>query len=58
MTGRELIFVMNTTAMSIERPLSHRHRGWDHQIVPGSPTVTRLRSSFQTVFKNFKSTGR
>jgi len=58
MTGRELFFVMNTTATSIERLLSHRHREWDHQIVPGSPTVARLRSSFQTVFKNFKSTGR
>jgi hypothetical protein len=58
MTGRDLFFVMNTTAASIEKLLSCRHRAWDHEIVPGSSTVVRLRSSFQTVFKNFKTTGR
>ena len=46
--------VVNTTSPAIEKLLTHHDRKWEHEIRPNSPVaVTRLKNSFQKVFKNF-----
>jgi hypothetical protein len=47
-------FVINRASQSIERLLSHKKRAWEHNIQPQNTNdVTRLRSAFQTAFKDF-----
>jgi hypothetical protein len=55
-TGDRCFFVTNTTSDSVERLLAHQKRKWEHRVVPsGAVPVSRLRSAFQEVFKNFKA---
>lgn len=47
-------FVVNRTAGSIEKLLSHRNRLWEHNIQPQNVEyVKRLKYSFRTAFKDF-----
>lgn len=55
-TGDRCFFVTNTSSDSVERLLAHQRRKWEHRVVPsGAVPVSRLKSSFQEVFKNFKA---
>jgi hypothetical protein len=55
-TGDRCFFVTNTSSDSVLRLLAHQKRKWEHQVVPaGRNFVSRLRSAFQEVFKNFKA---
>jgi hypothetical protein len=55
LTTTDRFFVVNTGSDSVERLLTHLRREWDHQIIPGSNTVDRLRYSFRDSFKKFKA---
>jgi len=49
-------FVVNRTAQSIEKLLSHKKRLWEHNIQAQNTTdVNRLQYAFQTAFKDFKA---
>jgi hypothetical protein len=55
-TADRCFFVTNTSSESVERLLAHQKRKWEHRVVPsGKNFVSRLRSAFQEVFKNFKA---
>jgi hypothetical protein len=56
LSARDCYFVVNTSSASVEKLLASKRRHWEHQIIPSSTnTVSRLRSSFQTAFNNFKA---
>ncbi|MBI4516858.1 MAG: hypothetical protein HY699_13695 [Deltaproteobacteria bacterium] len=55
-TADRCFFVTNTNSDSAERLLAHQKRRWEHRVVPSEPVPTsRLKSSFQEAFKNFKA---
>jgi hypothetical protein len=54
-TGENRYYVVNTGSRSSEKLLAHHKRSWEHQIVPGSATISRLQNEFRNAFKNFKA---
>jgi hypothetical protein len=55
LSTKDRFFVVNTESDSAERLLTHLGRGWDHRIIPGSDTVSRLRHSFRDAYKKYKA---
>lgn len=49
-------FIVNRSAASIEKLLSHKKRLWEHNIQPQNPVdVNRLKFAFHTAFKDFNA---
>ena len=56
LSATQPLFVSNNSSQSVEKLLSARNRGWEHNIIPSSSVdVVRLKSTFQTTFKNFQA---
>lgn len=51
----QVFFVTNSSHNSIQKLLAHHKENWQHEIRPSvNNNITRIRSLFQEVFKNFK----
>ena len=56
LSSRECLFVTNTSAISVEKLLTHQRKKWQNLVAPGSPiAVARFRNAVQDVFKDFKT---